>query len=244
MIYTMIYVKKITKKTPEDSGRYPYNIPSIAHLDELKFDRDVTFITGDNGSGKSTIVEAIAVKAGFNPEGGGMNFNFNTCKTHSDLHENIVMTRGPVRNKDGYFMRAETFYNVATEIDRIAWGIHAYYGGGSLHKKSHGESFLSVFTNRFYGSALYIFDEPEAALSIKSIFSLMIKMKELVAKDSQFIIATHSPILLAYPDADIYSISDSGWNKVEYEETEQYRLTKYFVNNYGKVIDDLLVDSN
>lgn len=238
----MIYIQKITNRRPEEERtEYPYNIPAIRHLNEFEFRRSVTFIIGENGAGKSTFVEAVAVRAGFNPEGGSAYLNYRTCDTHSTLYEDIKLARGGYRNKDGFFLRAESFYNVASELDRISqpWQLAKNYGG-ALHKRSHGESFLGVMMHRLSGHGLYIFDEPESALSVPSLFRLIVRMRELERQDSQFIIATHSPILLAYPGADIFEITSGGFERREYEETEQYRLTKYFVSNYAKVIRDLL----
>ncbi|MCD7932487.1 MAG: AAA family ATPase [Tannerellaceae bacterium] len=236
----MIYINRIIN-THEPSGddTYPYTIPSIRNLRTLEFRKPVTFLVGDNGSGKSSLIEAIAINSGFNPEGGGRNFNFTTYDTHSDLYKEIRLVRSPVRNPDGYFMRAETFYNLATEIDTIEQGIHTSYGFERLHEKSHGESFMNVFLYRFHGNGLYIFDEPEAALFVKSIFALLTQMRQLERLHSQFIIATHSPILLAYPGADIYTISEDGIELTTYEETAPYQLTKYFLNNYQRVLKDL-----
>lgn len=237
----MIYIEKI-KNLRKKSERtdYPYNIPSLRLLDELTFTTDVTFIVGKNGSGKSTLIEAIAINAGFNPEGGSRNMNFKTRDTHSMLFEDLRLTRTYNRNKDGYFLRAESLYNLASAIDEIGSNIQAHYGNKSLHENSHGESFIQVFTNRLFGNGLYVFDEPEAALSLKSLFALLIRMKELVDQNSQFIIATHSPVLMAYPGATIYEISEAGMRHVEYENTDQYQLTKYFINNYKGMISELL----
>ena len=235
----MVYVKCVRNEKPvEERTAYPYNIPSIYHIDELDIRKNVTFITGENGSGKSTLVEAIAICAGFNPEGGSRNFNFQTKESHSELFNDIRLVRSPFRNKDGYFLRAESFYNVASNIDALG-DVIQFYGNKSLHEQSHGESFLALLLNRLYGDGLYIFDEPESALSITSQFRMMVMMKELVDKNSQFIIATHSPILMAYPDADIFCVTDKGLQLIDYEDTEQYKLTKYFINNYSKMIKDL-----
>ncbi len=237
----MIYIKRIRNtKLKEERVAYPYNIPSILNLEELKFSKSVTFITGENGSGKSTLVEALAIKAGFNPEGGSRNFNFKTQDSHSELYNDIKLIRGPYRNTDGFFLRAESFYNVASEIDNILDNgqINRNYGG-SLHKCSHGESFLALVNNRLSGKGLYIFDEPESALSVNSLFKLLIAINELVKKQSQFIIVTHSPILMAYPDADIYHISKEGLQLTDYECTEQYQQTKSFLNNYKGIIKAL-----
>ncbi|TJZ53315.1 ATP-binding cassette domain-containing protein [Sphingobacterium olei] len=220
----MIYISQIRNNRPTaERNSYPYNIPSIAKLDELSLRNPVTFIIGENGSGKSTLVESIAINAGFNAEGGSRNFNFSTQDSHSVLFEDIQLIRTGYRNKDGYFLRAESFYNVATAVDNYS-AQDSY--GGSLHERSHGESFLALLHNRLYGNGLYIFDEPESALSVVSQMNMLTRIRELVNARSQFIIATHSPILLAYPDADIYQVTEDGLQHVLYEDTEQYRLTK------------------
>lgn len=185
----MIYIKKVTNKRPaSERTEYPYNIPAIRNLDEFEFKSNVTFIIGENGSGKSTFVEAIAICAGFNPEGGSTYLNYRTYDTHSDLFKDFIITRGSYRNRDGYFLRAESFYNVASEIDRISngWQLEKNYGG-ALHERSHGESFLGVILNRLSGNGLYIFDEPESALSVPSLFKLIVKINELEKRNSQFI---------------------------------------------------------
>lgn len=236
----MIYISKVrNNKSVDDRSVYPHNIPSISNLGELTFRKEVTFIIGENGAGKSTLVEAIAINAGFNAEGGSRNFNFSTKNSHSSLFDEIQLIRTPYRNRDGYFLRAESFYNVATAIDN--YEVQSSYGG-SLHERSHGESFLSLLHHRLNGHGLYIFDEPESALSMISQLNMLTRIHQLVEKHSQFIIATHSPILMAYPDADIYQVSSEGVHLVDYEDTEQYQLTKYFMNNRNKMLTDLGLD--
>ncbi|MBK5722123.1 AAA family ATPase [Dysgonomonas sp. Marseille-P4677] len=239
----MIYINQVKNtKSIEERNIYPYNIPSIANLNELTLQKNVTFIVGENGSGKSTLIEAIAINAGFNPEGGTRNFNFQTKESHSSLFNNLKLIRSAYREKDGFFLRAESFYNVASEIDKLfefERSKQDLYYGGSLHERSHGESFLALIQNRFSGDGLYILDEPESALSIANQLSLLVMMKDLVDKNSQFIIATHSPILIAYPSADIYQVSENGLNLVNYEDTEQFKLTKYFINNHQIMAKEL-----
>ncbi len=236
----MIYINQVKNIKPiEERNVYPYNIPSIVNLNELGFRKSVTFITGENGSGKSTLVEAIAINAGFNPEGGGRNFNFRTQDSHSNLFSHLKLVRSAYREKDGFFLRAESFYNFASNLDLLGNEIKQFYGGKSLHEQSHGESFLALLVNRLYGNGLYIFDEPEAALSVSNQFKMLVRMKKLADIYSQFIIATHSPVLLAYPDADIYVVSDTGIELIDYEHTEQYRLMKYFVGNYQRFFMNL-----
>lgn len=212
----MFYINRIRNAKPiNERNTYPYNIQSLSNLDDLELRKSVTFITGENGSGKSTLIEAIAINAGFNVEGGGRNFNFSTLESHSSLFDYLKL-RWSARNKDGFFLRAESYYNFSSNMDIMDADpqggglIREFYGGKSLHEQSHGESFMALLVHRLYGNGLYIFDEPESALSLNSQFKVLVKMKELVNKNSQFIIATHSPILMAYPDADIYVASETG----------------------------------
>ncbi len=216
---------------------YPFSLPVIRDLSSLEFHSKVTYFVGENGTGKSTILEAIATAYGFNPEGGTKNFNFSTNATHSVLYEHIRLVKGIRRPKDGFFLRAESFYNVATNIDEL--GVADSYGGISLHRQSHGEAFMSLLLNKFRGEGLYILDEPEAALSPIRQMTMLARLHELAAQGSQFIIATHSPIILAYPEADIYEIKE-GIKNVSYEETEHYKVMKDFLNNREKMLGILL----
>lgn len=238
------YIRSVQLKTNkiESFNEYPFNLPVFKSFRELILNPKVTFVIGENGSGKSTILEAIAVAYGFNPEGGTKNFNFSSSNTHSDLYKYIGFIKGVKVPKDGFFLRAESFYNLATNIDELESeraGLLASYGDISLHEQSHGESFFSVFMNRFKGKGLYILDEPEAALSPSRQMSMITRMHQLVQQDSQFIIATHSPIIMAYPGATIYEIKD-GFKPVEYEETEHYQVMKTFLNNTSGMLDILL----
>ena len=197
----------------------------------------VNFIYGTNGTGKSTLLEAIAVSMGFNAEGGSRDFSFSTKETHSELYEWITTIK-TVSPKDGFFLRAESFYNIASYLDENSE--LKRYGNVSFHEQSHGEAFLSLITNRFEGNGLYLLDEPESALSPLRLMSLLAEIDRLVKEDSQFIIATHSPILLAFPQAEIYECSDSGIRKVMYRETESYQLTKQFLDNPEGMLHYLL----
>ena len=212
----------------EPRDRYPFSIPAIRALDSLSLQR-VTFLVGENGSGKSTLLEAIAVAAGVNAEGGSRNYNFATRKSESDLHLHLRLVRGVRRFRDGFFLRAESFYNVATEIERL--GVQNTVGGTSPHEQSHGESFLALALNRFGDNGLYLLDEPEAALSPQRQLSLLAILHRLAHAGSQFLIATHSPILLAYPGALIYHLGPDGIAPIRYEDTEHYTLTRDFLNN-------------
>lgn len=225
--------------------QYPFSLSAIGNLDKLELHPSVTFIIGENGTGKSTLLEAIAVAYGFNPEGGTKNFCFETRSSHSDLHQYIRIAKNYKRPKDGFFLRAESFYNVATNIDEldeepgIGPPIKNSYGGKSLHAQSHGESFFSLMIHRFGGNGLYILDEPEAALSPNRQMAMLTRMHELIQSNSQFIIATHSPIIMAYPNANIYNISEKGLEPIDYTETEHYQVTKLFLNKHEKMLQEL-----
>jgi predicted ATPase len=225
---------------------YPFSIPAIKSMDRVKLHPSVTFFIGENGSGKSTLIEALAVKNRFNPEGGSRNFDFATRASHSILSDHLVLQRSHRRPTDGYFLRAESFFNVATQIEKLdeqpdaGRKLGPSYGDRPLHEQSHGESFFALLTNRLYGDGLYIFDEPEAALSPMRQMSMLVLMKGLVDNGAQFIIATHSPILLAYPDALIYQMSPEGMEAVPYTETEHYRVTRDFLNRPDKMLGLLL----
>lgn len=222
----------------ENYDDYPFSLPAIKNLKRTLFHPHVTYIVGENGSGKSTLLEALAISQGFNAEGGTTNFNFNTNETHSKLHEYLRIAKGTKKQKTGFFLRAESFYNVATEIENL--GVTDSYGGKPLHEQSHGEAFLSLMTNRFGPQGLYILDEPEAALSPNRQMSVLSLMHKLIKQGAQFIIATHSPILLAYPHSTIYEIGDEGLIETPYEETKTYEISKQFINNYQMMLKVLL----
>lgn len=232
-----IYAVKLNSPIPRDS--YLWDIPAIAWLSEegeLPINSAVTFLVGENGSGKSTLLEAVAVACGFNAEGGSRNFSFSTADTHSELCRHITAVRGAKRPADGFFLRAESFYNAASyleELDKlpVAGSIYESYGGKSLHDQSHGESFLALVMNRFKGKGLYFLDEPEAALSPSRLLTLLSCIHDLVEDGSQFIIATHSPILMAYPGAEILLLDGEGISSIDYRQTEHYQITKRFLES-------------
>jgi predicted ATPase len=244
MMNAQPYLREISLKQDRIPGfdAYPFNLPAIRELDRLEFHPDVTFIVGENGSGKSTLLEGIAAAWGFNPEGGTKNFHFATRESHSELHQYLRLVRSARRPRDGFFLRAESFFNVATSIDQI--GVVDSYGGRSLHEQSHGESFLALMLHRFGGNGLYLLDEPEAALSPTRQLAVLRRIHDLVLANSQFIIATHSPILMAYPRAKILLLSESGFSEVRYEETEHFVVTKEFLNNPARMLDELLGDES
>jgi len=229
---------------------YPLALPALHDLKSFKLHKEVTFLIGENGSGKSTLVEAIAGAWGLNPEGGSRHFSFATRESHSNLAYYLTLVKSVTRPHDSFFLRAESFFNVASEIerrDKEPFGgppIIDSYGGKSLHEQSHGESFFALLMNRLNGSGLYIFDEPEAALSPTRQMAMLARMHQLIAEDSQFIIATHSPILMAYPGALIYELSERGFNRAEYTETEHYIVTKSFLSNPERMLSILFEEEN
>ena len=236
---------KLRRDKVTSFNQYPFSLPVVRHLESLELHPAVTFLVGENGSGKSTLLEAVAVAWGFNPEGGTKNFRFQTRASHSELHEYLRLVKGVRRPRDGFFLRAESFFNVATEIERLDEGpggpaITDSYGGRSLHQQSHGESFFSLMMNRFGGQGFYVLDEPEAALSPSRQLAMISRMHELVQASSQFLIATHSPILIAYPNAWIYQIIEDGLRRVAYEQTEHYAVTKRFLNDSKRQLEILL----
>lgn len=227
---------------------YQFNIPAVKLLERLEFHPQVTYFIGENGSGKSTLLEAIAVLEGFNPEGGSRNFDFSTADSHSHLSNYLLSAAGSrrVNTSDSYFLRAESFYNVSTEIDRVA-KLHKpekfyreNYGGKSLHTRSHGESFFTLLTKRFRGNGLSLLDEPESALSPKRQLGFLTRMHDLLATGSQFIIATHSPIILAYLNSTIYQFTDRGIESVRYEDTDQFQITQMFLSRREAMLRELL----
>lgn len=241
-----MYLKEISLKKDKIISweEYPFNIPLIRNFENLQFSNNVTFIVGENGSGKSTIIEAIATALGFNPEGGTKNFNFSTNESHSNLHQYLKLVRSFYQPKDGFFLRAESFFNIASNIELLntlgGKSLYDSYGGKSLHDQSHGESFLSVILNRFSEKGIFILDEPESALSPLRQMTLISRISQLVQQQSQFIIATHSPILMAYPNADIYQIENGKLEQVDYKDTESYQITKAFLDNPSRMLKELI----
>jgi len=234
-----------------DFSHYPFSLNIIKNLKDISFTSQVTFFVGENGAGKSTILEAIAHKAGFGPEGGSKNIHFKTTeeRTYSGtqkLAEQLTLS-WRLKPQNGYFFRAESFFNVANHLDYLerecAGKAYGPYGGKSLHEQSHGESFLSFFQNRLGRAGFFIFDEPEAALSPQRQLSLMVIINEVCKNpNSQFIIATHSPIILAYPEATIYSCDSNIIEKIDYNDTKHYQTTKQFLDNPARYLYHLFKD--
>jgi len=216
---------------------YPYNLPAIAGLDLLPLHPAVTFLVGENGTGKSTLLEGVAVALGINPEGGRRNMTFSTRASHSALGDVIGVRRTRRQLKDCWFLRAESFYNVATEIERLdedpqgGPSIISRYGGRSLHEQSHGESFFALFRHRFGGSGVYLLDEPEAALSPMRQLGFLSLMHDLVRDGAQFIIATHSPMIISYPDAWTYVLGGAKIERTPFDQTDHFQTARNFLAN-------------
>lgn len=234
------FVTRIALKTEliESFESYPLSLPVIRNLDHIELHPKVTFFVGESGSGKSTLLEALAVSLGMNAEGGGRNFGFSSRTSHSPLHKFLRVSKGLKRPRTDFFLRAESFYNVATQVENL--GVGEAYGARSLHEQSHGESFMALLNNRFGDQGLYVLDEPEAALSPKRQLDALSRIHDLVLERSQFIIATHSPILMAYPNAWIYACTAEGLRRVSYEETEHYRVMRDFLQDPGAATKALL----
>lgn len=240
---------EIMRDRIETPDAYPYSLPVVRALGQLTLHPRVTFLVGENGTGKSTLLEALAVACGLNAEGGSQNFRFATRMSHSPLHRALRVAKTSKRPKQRWFLRAESFYNVATEIERIdAYipdiarqppEITPAYGGRSLHEQSHGESFLALFEHRFGANGLYVLDEPEAALSPERQLRFLQLLHDHVRHGSQFVIATHSPLVMAYPDATIYVIDDDSIRQTRYEDTRHFLVMRGFLANPPRALEAL-----
>lgn len=230
---------------PRDHSVFPFSVPAIGQLEHLEFSTPVTFFVGENGAGKSTLLEAIAVGFGLNAEGGTKHVKFASRSSHTGLGEDFRLHKRRMPPSDSYFLRAESFYNLATVIENAA-DYRAYdidaSGGRSFHEQSHGEAFLGLVLNRFRGNGFYVLDEPESALSPSRQLALMAAMKRLVDRNSQFLIATHSPILLGYPGATILEFGDRGIHPVDYRDTEHFQITRAFLENPERMLRELFID--
>lgn len=243
------FVRAVRIAAPEDGqprAGYPWDLPVTAALaDSLTLHPKVTYLIGENGSGKSTLLEAIAIAAGLNPEGGTSNFGFSTRDSHSELGRAVRLVRGVRRPRTDFFLRAESMFTAATYLDELARGDEralTSYGGRSLHEQSHGESFLAVMLHRFGPGGFYLLDEPEAALSTQNCLAFLRRVHELVTQHSQFVISTHSPIVLAYPEATIYACTEDGLVEISYEDADPVRLTRAFLAGRERYLHQLFAD--
>jgi len=234
------YLQRITAQFGDDVDwdRHPYNVPSVRDLESISFHPDVTFFIGENGAGKSTMLESIALALGFGIDGGSRNISLNTALEAAPLHQALRLSKSFKTPRDRYFFRAESFHNVATRMDEIFERTSA--SAESLHARSHGEAFMAVLLEKFRGKGLYLLDEPEAALSPNRQLAALSAIHQLVRDESQFIIATHSPILLAYPNAKILLFDRTGITEVAYEDTEHFAITRDFLNHYPRRLQQLL----
>ena len=245
-VEAIIKAVELEPASAAEMDTYPLNIPALRGLRSLPLDPGVTLLVGENGSGKSTLVEAIAVAAGLNAEGGSANFNFATHPHTPELARHLRLVRGSRRPRGAFFLRAESFFNVVSEIERLdsepgpgAMVIDGY-GGSSLHQRSHGEAFLTLALHRFHGGGLYILDEPEAALSPQGCITLLLRIHQLVTERAQFIIATHSPILMAFPGATIHLLTEAGARQARYQDLDHVSLTRDFLANPDSFLRHLL----
>ena len=233
----LLEVQQIRRDGWDDTA-YPFALPAVRSWSTLTLHPSVTFLVGENGSGKSTLIEAFALAAGFGPEGGSKDHRFATHDTHSGLHQHIRLVRGARRETGGFFLRAESFYTQTSHIDRVGNPLRS--GGRRLLDRSHGEGVMALVKHRFDPGGLFIMDEPEAALSPSRQMALLSEIRRLVDAGSQFIIATHSPIMMAYPDSLIYQIDDAGPLPCAWENVPHVDTLRQFLKYPDRFLDILL----
>jgi predicted ATPase len=243
----------ILRERVMDRRSYPFSVPAIANLDEIILKSRACFFAGENGTGKSTLLEAIAAHYGFGPEGGNRNFRNDTTESNHSIDPLVRALRlsFDVRTGAGYFLRAESFFNTVSHMDALdkeescSPPISAFYGGRSLHTRSHGETFFTLLEHKFQRNGLFLLDEPEAALSPQRQLALIVLIHDVLRKfkDAQFIISTHSPILLGYPNAQILSFDDGQICEIEYEETAPLQIVRRFVNDRNSLLNELLEET-
>lgn len=235
----MVYLRtiKLLRENFPNTKEYPFHLPSLRKLEAIELDSSVTFFVGENGSGKSTLLEAVAYQCGFHTAGGSRNNFYEVHRSEASLGDYIRLSWLP-KITNGFFLRAESFYQFASHIDQTGSESYKNYGGRSLHEQSHGESFFALFANRFNGRGIYLLDEPEAALSPKRQIAFLYLMRDLIEEGAQFIIATHSPILLGYPGATILNFDESPAQEVKYRDTEHYQLTRRFLEKPDLFFDE------
>ncbi|MDB5948696.1 MAG: family ATPase [Massilia sp.] len=219
-----------------DTSRYPFSIPAVRDIGTLSLHADVTFFIGENGAGKSTVLEAIAVAMGLPAEGGSRNVSRQQQEV-SALLNHLRLVKGYKAPRWSYFLRAESAFDVISYIDST----YDTPRPPSLHERSHGEAFMDLLLG-LSGDGFYLLDEPEAALSPNRQLAALSRIDQLVEAGSQFIIATHPPILLAYPNAKILVFDGDGISEVAFEDTEHYAVTRDFLNHYERRLQQLLGD--
>lgn len=237
-------LKKITllRDRVKNWKNYPFSVPVIRNLDTLSFHSRITFLAGENGSGKSTLLEAIAAHYGFGSEGGNRNFSVDTTRSNHSIDPLVQALRLSFdkRTGHGFFLRAESFFNAASYVDEL--GLADSYGGRSLHERSHGESFFTLLQEKFRRNGLFLLDEPEAALSPQRQLAFLVLIDDVLRKHkgAQFIISSHSPILLGYPDAQIISFDHEKLREVSYEDLPPVQIARRFLNSRDKFLQELL----